>query len=377
MKDGRGEPASHAAEEPVRVENVTRLRAISTAARTERDVREHRGGGDADLGVRRVKQRFGDQDIRALTDELRGQAHRNIGRKGEILEIDGPCRPSARYFAGQSGDEVVRLVDLLFELRHERFGRRHLRLDGEDVREGNGAAVRLSLGDAKLLFFEFDRRARGGDLRPVSGLRNDRIDDVSAEHHACASEDVALGFHLRCERFDLPAFASPNIDRVAHRSGDGVESEVRGRLIQAEPQRRCSLIARPRLSIDLREERAVAGPHRVSTAPQARPCGLQAVILDERAGDDRVDGSRSEEMPPVARHLAPEEEPLRLIGAHGCRRLPAGSVLLDLGGLRPFEIRADGASGKRDRGPDGASAERERAERRAIRHFSPMYTSTS
>jgi len=75
---GRGESGKDAPAGIGSIEETAELTGVVTEAAGDRELRKKIRRSDADLCARRMEQRFGGTDVRALLDQFGGQAERQI-----------------------------------------------------------------------------------------------------------------------------------------------------------------------------------------------------------------------------------------------------------------------------------------------------------
>jgi hypothetical protein len=78
----------------------------------DRELRQHRGDRDADLGVRGVQLRLGGAHIGPLFDDLGRQAQRQLRRQLQRIELEGLGYVLVRQVADQGAQQIARLLEL-------------------------------------------------------------------------------------------------------------------------------------------------------------------------------------------------------------------------------------------------------------------------
>ena len=131
--------------------------------------------------------------------------------------------------AGERGELIARLRQLLLQRRQRRAGLRKLRLLGQHVGL-RGAAQREALPhQVQLLRLVLDDVLRRGDLAAQRGLLHRGNHHVRGQREIGRLELEALILRLRRERFDLPPRAAEHVRRVrdVQRRRDQAERRVR------------------------------------------------------------------------------------------------------------------------------------------------------
>ena len=272
---------------------------------------------------------FGDQDVRALGDELRGEFHRKLARQGELVEVHLRRSPLGGRAADQRCQQVIALRELLLQLGNRGLVGRQLALQAQDVGISHGAGLRLDLGELHLLASKVNQPLRGVDLGLVSRLGHDGVHDVRYQCEIGGLLIGALQIHLGVQLLDHPALSSEDVEGVAHRGGERKEIEyTRGH---------------PVTQLQGRDALARSG--------------LETRIVAQRLGDDGIDLGVVEEVPPIRAQPGARGEmlggALRIVRRN---RVASESVVFDRRRFWPDEIRTHRAAAQ-ERGDEGRRVE--------------------
>src|SRR6185437_6361165 len=125
------------------------MQRLRTAAGGQRDLRQHRRGGHADLGGGGVQLGRGGADIRALLDQARRQADRNVPRQGDRVEPQWLQLQLRRRGAEVGGQLVAGGGESRAQRRQARFGAGQLGAYGERVGQRFCPDLLLLFGDVQ------------------------------------------------------------------------------------------------------------------------------------------------------------------------------------------------------------------------------------
>ena len=140
---------------------------------------------------------FGGADVRPLLDELRRQAHRQVGRQVQVGKPERLARPFVRKDAGQGGQQIALLRQRLAQRRQRRPRLRQRRLLGRDVGPIGIAQRQLALQDVEHLGVGRDQLVGGLDLAAQRGFGDGRDHDVCRQRQIGGLDLEALVVGLR------------------------------------------------------------------------------------------------------------------------------------------------------------------------------------
>ena len=143
-----------AGQQPERVEGMQeageRERGVA-AIGIDGEIREHVGGGDPDQRAGRVHLLFRQTHVGALLDQLRRQAHRQVLRQLQRLQVERLEWLLARITAEQRGQQIARDGQLLLQRRQGCFLLRQDRLLRGQVDAAGVTGVELLAQDIERL----------------------------------------------------------------------------------------------------------------------------------------------------------------------------------------------------------------------------------
>ena len=145
LKNGGGSGRAQAPEAGARREQLIHGGGRAAGIRRQYDIRQSIRDGNADLGAGIVQVRFGLQHVRALFDERGGQTDRQFLRQLQTRKIELFRRLLAWKSAGEHGQEVAQLSQLLEQRRQRGLDLRQLRL-----LRGNVEPAGIALGELVL-----------------------------------------------------------------------------------------------------------------------------------------------------------------------------------------------------------------------------------
>ena len=114
----------------------------------QRDLRQPRRDGDADQRAGAVHVRLGRAHVGALLDQLAGQADRQIERQLQPGQIEMFRHFLAREAAGQFGQQIALLRQLLLQRRQRLVRLRQRRFLRRDIAAGDLPEVELASQDS-------------------------------------------------------------------------------------------------------------------------------------------------------------------------------------------------------------------------------------
>ena len=187
------------------------------------EVRQRVGGGDADLGAGGVQLLFRGAHVRALLDQLRRQAHRQIERQMQVGEPEGLARSFARIGAGQRRQEVALLRQRLAQRRQGRLGLRQRRCLHGDIAAVAQAVVQPALQEVEHFAVDRDQLIGGLDLAAQRGLGDRRDHHVRCQRQIGRLDFEALHVGERLQRFHRAPIEAPDVERVGDLQLRGIE----------------------------------------------------------------------------------------------------------------------------------------------------------
>ena len=331
-----------------------RRRALRQRA-AERDIGIEIGRRDAHRGGGGVKIGLGLENVRPLVDQRRGQGDGNLLRQREGGEIEIGRPEIGRRDADQRGEQVPRLIELLFELRDVAAIGHELALRVEHFGERAFARVLALLRQIDVALIVGEERIGGIDSRADRGDRQHLIHHLAGEGEVRGLRLALLRLGLGGGLFDTAALLAEQIEIVTDAAADRIEIEHR---IAGETGQRARLEAEAGeigflmlgagIGIDLRQLAAARGGDLFARGGERGVAGLQAGVVGDRLIDQRIERGRIERCPPAQRGALAGKRgrPRRGLGQRIVRRAIGRSARRG----RTLEIRADGAAGERGRG---------------------------
>ncbi len=300
---------------------------------------------------------FGGAYIGALLNQLRGQAHRQLGRQLEVVQPECSTRPFARKGTRQRGEQVVLLCERLAQRRQSCFGLREGGFLQRQIVAIGIAGIELPLQDVEHLGVEFDDLIGGVDLGAQRRLGDSRAGNARRQCQIGRLDLKALIVGQRLQRLDLPAVEAPDVKRVRdHRlRGEQIEGLRRRAGRKRRRERRGRSLPR-RIEIDLhqREEFALLRIDRFLRRTQRCDGRLQIGIVVDRLHHQRIEPRRAKQSPPFLRNVATRHKMLRpavrRVAGRGPRLKRLQRITFGLGCSRHAKIRSDRAARQKAQG---------------------------
>ena len=173
-------------------------------------------GRHADVGGCRMELRLHRTHVRPLCHKLRRQADRQVPRQAHAGQIEFFLRLVAGQPAGERGELIARLCQLLLQWRQRRAGLRKLGFLGQHVGLRGAAQCETLAHQVQLLRLVLDDVLRRGDLTAQRGLLHRGNDHVGGQREIGRLELEALILRLRREQFDLSPCAAEHVRRIRH-----------------------------------------------------------------------------------------------------------------------------------------------------------------
>jgi len=213
----------------------------------------------------------------------------------------------------------------------------------EHIGDGGLAEVELAAEHAEKLRLGGDDLVRRLDLRPQRGFLDRGIHDIRGQGQVSRFQLEAGQPCLRIGGFDRPPGQAEHIRRI----GDGELSRRQRISLRARGQGRGQVAADPagrriEAGRDRRKQGAARGDAIFAGGPERGLRRFEIGILLQRALDERFEGRRMIDLPPLARNIGANSH--MLIGRAGF--CGAGQKTFDRRGRRRHEIRTNRAARK-------------------------------
>src|SRR5580658_8475541 len=110
-----GDAADQSPERAARPEYPGKFIRITAQGAGDRELRQHRGDRDADLGIRGMQLSLSGPYIRSLLDDPGRQAQWQLRRQLQCVELEGLWDILVRQVADQYSNQIARLLELLLQ----------------------------------------------------------------------------------------------------------------------------------------------------------------------------------------------------------------------------------------------------------------------
>ena len=216
LKQRLGQAAGDAPDDAGGGEQVCEAAGIAAVAAGQRNLRQHVGRGDADIGRGGMQQCGVRADIWPLLNQARWQRDWQVVRQRQAVQVERRSGVLVRTTAEVDGKLVALLLQLLAQAGQSGSLRIQERLLLQHVDLGHAAELEALTGDADCLRVGFDNVVGGVDLRLQRRLVDGGVDDVGGQGQIGCLQLEALIVGLRAELLDLPTDAAEGVQRVGY-----------------------------------------------------------------------------------------------------------------------------------------------------------------